>query len=109
MVRLHAPALLPDRWSAFDLVSSFGVVPAPERAPPRPAPANFVAETHRIDSALEALGEAGADDRDTWINTGLSLHHGSNGSAKGFALWDVWSALSGQQRAPARPARQSWK
>lgn len=43
----------------------------------------------QIQRALEALPKD--LDYDTWVQTGMALHHEFGGSAEGFEVWDTWS------------------
>ena len=39
----------------------------------------------------DALGSVPADDRPTWLQIGMALHHWSSGSDEGLAVYDEWS------------------
>jgi hypothetical protein len=43
-----------------------------------------------------ALSQISADDYDTWITIGMGIHHETNGSTDGLAMWDEWSRSSGK-------------
>jgi len=42
-------------------------------------------------AVLRALSYVSPDNRAEWLSVGMSLHSATNGSADGYALWDVWS------------------
>ena len=48
-----------------------------------------------------------ADDRDRWLNVGMAVHAGFNGSDEGFDLWVHWSKQS--PKFNERDQRQIWK
>jgi hypothetical protein len=45
---------------------------------------------------------------DEWVHVGMAIHNGSNGSEKGFNLWDQWSASSPKYRG-AEDLRSHWQ
>ena len=45
--------------------------------------------------------------RDEWIRVGMALHHESNGSNEGLALWRNWSA--GGVKYDARELERQWR
>jgi hypothetical protein len=51
----------------------------------------------RVTAALEFIHKRDADyvsDHATWLSVGMAIHHGSSGSAEGFAVYDTWSQFS---------------
>jgi P4 family phage/plasmid primase-like protien len=71
---------------------------APSVAPSPMSPMVWNAQRDDVARALAFLDPSGRDD---WVKGGMAIHHASNGSDDGFALWHSWSAgeLTGSQPA----------
>ncbi len=61
-------------------------------------------EVAELESALNAIP---ADDRDVWIEIGMSLH-ASNDDDRGYTLWDQWSQTSPKYEGSADTQR-TWE
>lgn len=48
---------------------------------------------------IEALGNIDADAYEAWRTVGMALHHEYSGGAKGFDIWNEWSAKSDKYNA----------
>lgn len=79
-----APAFIADKLAAAP--------PAATQAPPRPRGAPKLNE-RQIADVTAALAVVPADDRETWLRVGMSIHS-EDPSETGFLLWDEWSRKS---------------
>lgn len=77
------------RW--LERATRAEAAPSSERAPGkgRPLPLH---EIERTRAMLRYCGDF--DSHDSWVRTGMALHHETGGSAQGFELWTTWAKQS---------------
>lgn len=85
----------------LDLVTAPHVEPV-HAEPPKPVGASF----DEMRKLLE--GEKGYADHDDWLKVGMAIHHETQGSEEGFALWCEWSA-QWDKYPGAQELRPRWK
>lgn len=71
----------------------------------RTAPLDLSEE--EVDRILADLPEGWVDDRDTWYQTGMALHHHFRGSEEGFEKWCEWSQQS--EKYDPKTQKTVWK
>lgn len=112
------PSGRPYEWDAYGHPDDQEVEPAPAwllslchtRAPrssvetERPQGYLDAIEVAELESALNAIP---ADDRDLWIEIGMSLH-ASNDDDKAYTLWDQWSQTS-QKYQGTNDTQRTWE
>lgn len=98
-----------------DLVAGWGAAPVEDDTGPdddddlmslvRTAPLGL--DEAEIDAVLADLPEDWVDDRDTWYQVGMALHHEYEGSQNGFEKWCEWSRQS--EKFDAKDQFRVWK
>lgn len=84
------------RYSRADLMAAFPPVPHEKPSVKRQAWGYEVPQG--LTEYQAALSGLSADcSREEWLNVGFALHYESGGSAEALAMWDAWSAQSGEK------------
>lgn len=96
-------SLREEDWIEVGAGSAFDIVEQEDFTAGAPKPKLGVS----LERVKRALSKIDSDDRDTWIQVGMALHHEGEGCVDWLALWDEWSQGSGKYVAGECEAKWS--